>query len=298
MYSTVHTLGQTPGLCHRVPRGRGWGLGLDDEMKCTERGPVLAISAAPTGTTQSTVTESQTPPQSRMISEPAAGRRSCQMSHDAFASEAVPESASLSTSSNPRHARRTLAALAAFTALAALSMFAPRAEAQRPFAIRPNVGVFVPTGDQKDLLDNAVLVGLQASYDITPSFALVGSFGWAPTKDLTLANEKVDLFQYDLGIQGRLPNLTPSAGVSTRPYATLGAGGRTYNYRDISDADAQTNFLGYGALGVDFAQATGPLGLRLEARDNVTAFKGLQGELAERKARNDLQFSAGLTLAF
>jgi hypothetical protein len=148
------------------------------------------------------------------------------------------------------------------------------------------------------LLANAVLVGLQGSYDIAPSFAIVGSFGWAPSKDLTLANEKVDLFQYDLGIEGRLPNLTRSAGISTRPYATLGAGGRTYNYRDVSDADAQTNFLGYGALGVDLAQANGPIGLRLEARDNVTAFKGLHGELAERKARNDLQFSAGITVAF
>ncbi len=193
------------------------------------------------------------------------------------------------------HTGRALVALAALTAL---SVLAPRAEAQKPFAIRPNVGVFVPTGDQKDLLDNAVLVGLQASYDITPSFAIVGSFGWAPSKDLTLADEKVDLFQYDLGIEGRLPNLTPSARISTRPYATLGAGGRTYDYRDLGDANAQTNFLGYGALGVDLAQNNGPLGLRLEARDNVTAFKGLRGELAERKARNDLQFSAGLTVAF
>jgi hypothetical protein len=205
------------------------------------------------------------------------------------------EPRSVSRLSTIPRAGRALIALAALTAL---SVLAPRAEAQKPFAIRPNVGVFVPTGDQKDLLDNAVLVGLQASYDITPSFALVGSFGWAPSKDLTLADEKVDLFQYDLGIEGRLPNLTPSAGISTRPYATLGAGGRTYDYRDLGDANAQTNFLGYGAVGVELAQVTGSLGLRLEARDNVTAFKGLRGELAERKARNDLQFSAGLTVAF
>ncbi len=217
------------------------------------------------------------------------------MSRNTAVDSEVPEPRSVSRLSMSPRAGRTLVALAAFTAIAAS---APRAEAQTPFAIRPNVGVFVPTGDQKDLLDNAVLLGLQASYDITPSFALVGTFGWAPSKDLTLADEKVDLFQYDLGIEGRLPNLTPSAGISTRPYATLGAGGRTYDYRDLSDADAQTNFLGYGALGIDLAQTNGPLGLRLEARDNVTAFKGLQGELAERKARNDLQFSAGLTVAF
>lgn len=213
-------------------------------------------------------------------------------------SEEVPEPVSFSRSSTVRRTGRAGRALLALAAFTALSAFAPRAEAQSSFAIRPNVGVFVPTGDQRDLLDDAVLVGLQASYDITPSFALIGSFGWAPSKDLTLGKEKVDLFQYDLGIEGRLPNLTPSAGISTRPYAALGAGGRTYDYRDLADANAQTNFLGYGAVGVDLAQATGPIGIRLEARDNVTAFKGLRGELAERKARNDLQFSAGLTVAF
>jgi hypothetical protein len=216
------------------------------------------------------------------------------MSRNTVVDPAAPESWSANSLSNIRRTGRALIALAAVTAFAA---FAPRAEAQRSFSVRPNVGAFVPTGDQKDVLDNAVLVGLQASYDLTPSFALVGSFGWAPTKDLTLAHEKVDLFQYDLGIEGRLRNLTPSSWLSTRPYAAIGAGGRTYNYRDLA-ADAQTNFLGYGALGVNLAQTNGPIGLRLEARDNVTAFKGLRGELAERKARNDLQFSAGFTVAF
>jgi hypothetical protein len=39
-------------------------------------------------------------------------------------------------------------------------------------------------------------------------------------------------------------------------------------------------------------------GLRVEARNNMTGFKGLQDELRERKTRNDLQFAAGLTLGF
>jgi hypothetical protein len=30
-------------------------------------------------------------------------------------------------------------------------------------------------------------------------------------------------------------------------------------------------------------------------RDNVSAFKGLRGERGERTARNDVQFTAGLT---
>jgi hypothetical protein len=190
--------------------------------------------------------------------------------------------------------------LAALTALAA---FAPRAGAQRapvaqPFEVRPLVGAFVPTGAQRDILKDAVLVGAQASYALNPHVALLGSFGWAPSKDQTFAEEKVDLFQYELGVEGRLPNLTAASRVVTRPYASVGVGGRTYDYRDLAGAGAETNLLGFGGVGLDVAQRNGPIGVRIEARDNVTAFKGLRGELAERKARNDLQFTAGLTFAF
>ena len=196
---------------------------------------------------------------------------------------------------------RTIALTAA--ALAALTTFAARADAQRvpvatPFEVRPVVGALVPTGAQRDLLKDAVLVGAQASYAVTRHVALLGSFAWAPTEDQTLADQKVDLFQYELGVEGRAPNLTAAAPVVTRPYASLGVGGRTYDYRDLAGAGAQTNVLGFGAVGVDLAQRDGPIGVRVEARDNVTAFKGLRGELAERKARNDLQFTAGLTFAF
>lgn len=208
-------------------------------------------------------------------------------------SDAPPASHSASHSALQRSAR----ALALTIALAAVPTIATQVEAQTTASIRPTVGVFVPTGDQRDLLKDAILVGIQGSYNLTQNFALTGTFGWSPNKDQLLNDEKVDLFQYDLGIEGRLNNLTPTASVSTRPYATLGAGARTYHFRDL-DSDAQTNFLGFGAVGVDIAQANGPIGLRIEARDNVTAFKGLQDELAERKARNDLQFSAGLTIGF
>jgi hypothetical protein len=69
---------------------------------------------------------------------------------------------------------------------------------------------------------------------------------------------------------------------------------RTYDLISTG-AGAQANALAYGALGLDLNQTGGRMGLRLEARDNVTAFKGLHGELLDRTARNDLQFAAGLT---
>jgi hypothetical protein len=49
---------------------------------------------------------------------------------------------------------------------------------------------------------------------------------------------------------------------------------------------------------VDLTPRTGPIGFRIEARDNLTSFKGLRGELADRTNRNDVQFSAGLTWRF
>ena len=194
-----------------------------------------------------------------------------------------------------RHIAALAAVLAAFTAVPAGAQRVPEA---KPFELRPYVGALVPTGAQRDLIKDAVLVGAQASYAVTPNVALLGSFGWSPTKDQTFADESVDLFQYEVGVEGRLRNLTAALPFATRPYASLGVGGRTYDYRDLAGAGATTNVLGFGAVGVDLAQRDGPIGIRIEARDNVTAFKGLRGELAERKARNDVQLTAGLTFSF
>ena len=177
----------------------------------------------------------------------------------------------------------------------------------RGIELRPYAGGLLPTGTQRDLLKDAALVGAQAGWHFHPNFAVTGSFGWSPSKDRTTGltsgafrtgrEEKVDLFQYDLGIEGRLP-ITTAASWRLTPYVGAGVGGRTYSYRDLEDTDAETNVLGYGALGLDVAPAAGPVGLRLEVRDNITGFKGLRGEYREREARNDVQLSAGLTWRF
>lgn len=170
--------------------------------------------------------------------------------------------------------------------------------------IRPVVGAFIPTVDQRNLLTDAVLVGGELGWHFVPSFAVVGAFGWAPTRDqltglpgnplFTGRQEKIDLFQYDLGLEWRLHYSIP-APWPARPYLGAGAGGRTYSFRHVSTS-SQTNLLGYGKLGIDVAPADGLFGLRLEARDNLTRFKGLSGELVNAATRNDLQLTAGLTL--
>lgn len=212
---------------------------------------------------------------------------------------------SISSSEAPAQlpSARVLRAGLGLAIVASLSAFAIRLQAQRTnlpaIDLRPVVGAIVGTGDQGDALKSAVLVGGQASYAFHSNVSLVGSFGWSPSQDkLSPQRPDLDLYQYDLGIEGRLNNLTEGSSIATRPYAVLGGGGRTYSLRNVANADAQTDPLGYGAIGLDLNHASGKIGLRLEARDNVTGFKGFRGELADRKTRNDLQFSAGLTFGF
>jgi hypothetical protein len=141
------------------------------------------------------------------------------------------------------------------------------------------------------------LTGGELSWQFRPNFAVTGSFGWAPSNDRTLADRPtVDLYQYDVALEGRLDNLLSSSAWSLRPYARLGAGGRTYNYRNVEGTNAQTDFVGHGAIGIDVAPAASRVGLRVEARDNVSAFRGLRGEMNNRVTRNDMQFTTGLTI--
>lgn len=169
-----------------------------------------------------------------------------------------------------------------------------RAEDPRRLEVAAYAGAFLGTGDQRDLLDDAVLTGLIASYDIHPNVALVGSFAWAPSqaKGLALDND-VDLYQYDVGVQGQLA-YELSSEVTLKPFAGLGVGARTYSLRN-RDVDAETDFAGYAALGAS-AEYRG-FALRLTARDYLTSFDGLAGGgLSE--ARNNLGLFASAGMRF
>ena len=98
------------------------------------------------------------------------------------------------------------------------------------FEVRPYVGAYIPTGDQRDLLKDAVLVGGQASYRLNPQFAITGTLGWAPSKDRILpGDQKLDLWQYDLGAEVRAPSWFTSGAMDFNPLLGLGAGARTYD---------------------------------------------------------------------
>jgi hypothetical protein len=198
------------------------------------------------------------------------------------------------------HPVRLLRIGIALMVITALLAFAARAQAQATNAsvvsIRPVVGALVPVGYQRDAMKSGVLVGGQAAYALHPNVTLVGALAWSSSEDkLSAQRPKLDLYQYDVGIEGRLDDLTRSSFVGTRPFAAVGAGGRTYDLRDAENASRQTNPLIYSAVGLELDRA-GAFGLRVEARDNITAFKGFRGEIADRSARHDLQFSGGLTV--
>ena len=185
---------------------------------------------------------------------------------------------------------------------ASLIAFALRANAQGApasrtgaFEIRPYVGAYLPTGDQRDLLKDAVLVGGQASYRIIPQLSVTGSFAWSPSKDkITAGDQTLDVYQYDVGAELRAPSWLDHGSWDFTPFAGVGVGGRTYSYRDL-DVDSKSNVDGYGALGGEIG--FGRVGVRVEGRDYVSGFKPLTS-VGEAKTRNDITLAAGLTVRF
>lgn len=200
-------------------------------------------------------------------------------------------------STSVRHAGRRWAALGA-GALAGLLSIGGTARAQgvaTGFEVRPFVGAYIPTGDQRDLLKDAVLVGGQLTWHAIPALAITGTFGWSPSKDrVSAGNQTLDIYQYDVGAELRATSWASGTMWNLTPFVGLGVGGRTYNYRDL-DVDAKTNFDGYGALGGDVG--FGPVGFRVEARDYVSQFKPLTGS-GDTKTRNDIGLAAGVSYRF
>jgi hypothetical protein len=203
----------------------------------------------------------------------------------------------MSTDSVSNRAR--LVAVAAFALTSAFG--AANANAQNVashgsngFELRPYAGAFIPTGQQRDFLKDAVIVGGQASYRIVPQLAVTGTLGWSPSKDrITPGDQKLDVWQYDLGAELRAPSWLSSGAWDFTPFVGLGGGGRTYNYRDL-DVGSKTNVAGFGTLGGELGY--GRIGLRVEGRDYVSQFKPFTG--GDSKTRNDVTVAAGLSLRF
>jgi hypothetical protein len=193
-------------------------------------------------------------------------------------------------------ANRLPLSLAAALLAAAPAAAQAQTQSEGPgFELRPFVGAYLPTGAQRDVLEDAVLAGAQASWRILPAFAITGTFGWAPSTDrLTAGTPRLDVYQYDLGAELRAASWRSGATWTFSPFVGLGAGGRTYDYRD-GDVDPTSNVAGYATVGGDVG--LGPFGLRVEARDYVSRFKPLAGT-GDARTRNDVALAAGFSYRF
>ncbi len=213
--------------------------------------------------------------------------------------------------------------LSACTLAAALVITAASAGAQSMRTalpnvwLRPELGAYIPMGQQRNLLASAVLVGAQAQWDLTPRWAVTGSYAWTPTHDRTTTSASNQLFlgdeaplnvkQWDVGLQAYLADARSrleNGDWYLRPFLGAGLGNRTYSYGEkqvVTDAvgrSSASDFAGYGALGADLALGGSPFGLHLELRDNMTRFKGTYDQLANGTTRNDMTLTAGVDLGF
>jgi hypothetical protein len=163
------------------------------------------------------------------------------------------------------------------------------------FELRPFVSVYVPVGSQRELLMDGLGVGTQALWRVSRRLAISGTFAWTQTKD-RITPEVLDIFQYDAGVEGRIPAWRSGGSWSTggaweiMPFVGIGLGGRTHHYRDLEVA-AKTVVEAYGAAGAE--TAIGESGLRVEVRDYLSRFKAPAGGGAS-KTRHDVALRAGL----
>jgi hypothetical protein len=142
------------------------------------------------------------------------------------------------------------------------SQAAPRKPARWELVVP--TGAILPTGVQGDAIKRGNLSAVQLTYVVRPALAITSTVGWARSRDVaTTGSPKLDVFTYDVGAELRAPRRLAGKAATFSPFAGLGAGGRSYNYRKL-DVDATHNVAAYASVG-------GELGfrrvrVRLEAR--------------------------------
>ena len=167
----------------------------------------------------------------------------------------------------------------------------PTAERKRGWEFLVSSGAVVPTGRERDAIKRGNLTAAQLSWVVRPALAVIATAGWARSRDIATAGDpKLDVFTYDLGAELRAKRWSARDAITFSPFAGVGAGGRSYNYRSL-DLDATHNVSAYGSAG-------GELGIRrvrvrVEARDYVAGFKPLDGQGPARTG-NDVVVMAGL----
>jgi hypothetical protein len=161
----------------------------------------------------------------------------------------------------------------------------------RTWELRVTSGAFVPTGNHRQAVANAQVTAAQLAWVVRPSVAVTGTFTWARSRDLgVIDTPKLDVFTSDVGVEARPTMWFAKHAVSLSPFAGVGAGMRSYDYRKL-DVDATNNLAGYASVGGELG--IGRVGLRLEMRDYATGFRPLVGA-GRSEMRNDVVMMAGI----
>jgi len=159
--------------------------------------------------------------------------------------------------------------------------------------LRVPSGTLIPTGAQRDFIKRGNLTATQLTYVAPSGLAITSTVGWARSRDAaTTDNPKLDVFTYDVGAELRAPHSITGEAVTFIPFTGVGAGGRSYNYRNL-DVGATHNAAAYGSVGGELGFAR--VRVRLEARDYVTGFKPLSGAGLARTG-NDVVVMVGVRL--
>lgn len=181
------------------------------------------------------------------------------------------------------------------------------------FAISPEAGAFLPTGNAGQMFAKAAMVGGQLQWSLTHRWAVVAGYSFSPSRDRTTSvisnslytgeHSPLNVSQGDVGVRATFGR--PSRdGWGLRPYVGIGGGVRRFAYTDkqnvmllVGKSSANAG-LEYGAVGLQLTNPDEPVGLQLQARDDVTQFKGTYGELASATTQNDVMLSAGVAFRF
>lgn len=159
-----------------------------------------------------------------------------------------------------------------------------------PVQVRPFVGAYIPTGKQSDDLKSSMLAGAQVGYELPIPVQLVGTFGWTPSRTKGFSDTRDNIYQYDAGAE-LVHRSPPTAMWGLSPFIGAGLGARTYHLKS-SEANDHTDMAGYGSVGGEFSASR--LGARVELRDYVSKFKGVDG-VEPSSTRNDLTLTGALT---
>ncbi|WP_461412841.1 hypothetical protein [Gemmatimonas sp.] len=177
-------------------------------------------------------------------------------------------------------------------ALATFASMPRRAAAQQQdsdtparWALQVATGAMMPIGSMHDALRSAPLTAAQLAWRPLPRVAVIGTLGWARSRDLIAAGTpKVDAITADVGAEWRGKAHDMARWGSVASFVGGGVGMRRYDSRALNTA-ASHHLTTYAALGTDLTVKR--VGLRVEVRDYVGGFSPIGGA-GRRSIANDV----------